>query len=308
MTSVEVTDVTLREFGQNVKKHHLSLFTPQRRVEMAKTLMEAGFRYIEVFSCVSPKIAPAMSRDSISVIAKALGRQETATLITLVPNEAGYRAFLDLELGPDGLNHAMGLFFSAVELHNRANVGKTIKESMNGYAAILADAAKRGIVAIGYVSAAFGYRESYNAPLIRPTASEVADYIDFFMERGCRFVTLSDLQGVADPAQTKRFIEEVMEKITGRYGGRIGYHPHHRNPSSAIANSMAALEAGIRRFDSSLGGSGGCVTGAPGNQPTEMLLEALEQRGCRCGIDLAKIKALAADAAQGLYKEISIGY
>lgn len=304
MCLIEITDVTLREFGQNVKVHHLPFFRPMTRVEMARALIGAGFKYIEVLSCVNPRIAPAMSKDSLLHIANQIGRDPGATLITLVPNEEGYKTFLSLGLGPDGLNHAMGLFFSAVEAHNLANLGKTIKESMRAYAAVLDDASRRGITTLGYVSAAFGYKESPGSSLVRPSASAVGDYMDFFIERGCRFVTLSDLQGIADPMETRRFIEEVMDRRQGRYLSLTGYHPHHFNPLVAVSNSLAALEAGIRRFDSSLGGSGGCVTGAPGNQPTELLLETLERKGFATGIDLEKVKALAADTAKGLYTDI----
>jgi hydroxymethylglutaryl-CoA lyase len=305
MSLIQITDVTLREFGQNLKQHHLPFFTPIIRVEMTRALIKAGFKYIEVFSCVSPRIAPAMSKDALVHIAKEIGRDPGATLITLVPNEAGYKTFLSLGLGPEGFNHAMGLFFSAVEAHNLANLGKTIKESLKAYALILDDASRRGITTLGYVSAAFGYKDAPGSSTVRPSASDVSDYMDFFVERGCRFVTLSDLQGVASPIETRRFIEDVMDKRQGRYLSLTGYHPHHSNPLEAVSNSLAALEAGIRRFDASLGGTGGCVTGAPGNQPTELLLEALEKRGFTTGIDLEKVKALAAATAQGLYRKIS---
>ncbi len=304
--SIVLTDVTLREYGQNVPKCFLHLFNARKRSELARLLCEDGFRRLEVLSCVSPAIAPAMNKQDLSDIANFLGKPQGVTFITLVPNESGYRSFLSMGLGPDGWNHCMGLFFSAVEAHNTANLGKTIDESMESHSRILMDAARKGIRVAGYVSAAFGFRKEETRELIEPGLMRLVEYIDFFFDRGAEIVTLSDLQGVADVKKTMRIIEGVLERKKGHDIDRIGYHPHHVIPEKAVANSLAALELGIERFDSSLGGSGGCVTGAPGNQPTELLIEELEKRGLGTGIDLQKIKALVKLMTEGLYRQIAI--
>jgi hydroxymethylglutaryl-CoA lyase len=245
-----------------------------------------------------------MNKEDISDIATSLGRRQGVTFVTLVPNEAGYCNFLSLGLGPDGWNHCMGLFFSAVEAHNKANLGKTITESMESYDRILTDAAEKGIRIAGYVSAAFGFQAKERGEIIDPGVATLNKYIDFFFDRGAEVVTLSDLQGIADIQKTVRIIEGVLEGRKGENIDQIGYHPHHVIPEKAVANSLAALELGIRRFDSSLGGSGGCVTGAPGNQPTELLIEELKKRGFETGIDLKKIKALVTLVTEGLYMKI----
>ncbi|MBP1742014.1 MAG: hmgL, partial [Deltaproteobacteria bacterium] len=124
---VILTDVTLREYGQNVPSRFLHVFSPQKRIELAQTLIRLGFTGIEVFSCVHPRIAPAMSEEAIKTIGRGLGRVGSCHIITLVPNKAGYQNFLSYGFGPDGYNHSAGIFFSAVEAHNLLNLGGSIQ-------------------------------------------------------------------------------------------------------------------------------------------------------------------------------------
>jgi len=142
---VVITDVTLREYGQNVPSRYLPIFTPRLRAAVVLRLVEAGFRNIEIFSCIHPRIAPAMGRREIESILEALGKVPAADLITLVPNGAGYENFLSLDLGPEGYNHTMGLFFSAIETHNLLNLGRPVRETLEEYKTILTDAASRRI-------------------------------------------------------------------------------------------------------------------------------------------------------------------
>jgi len=298
--------VTLREYGQNIPSQYLHVFSPGIRIEIARKLLECGFKGVEIFSCVSPRLAPAMSREAIRQIAKAIGRVETSNIITLVPNKPGYRNFLDLELGPDGCNHTMGTFFSAVEAHNLLNLGRPIKETIDEYKAIARDAASRGIRLAAYVSAAFGFREPQKELLIRPKPAEIADFIDLFFDVGASTVSLSDLQGVAGPEETRKLFENILNRRGGRDLDRLGYHPHHVSGEKAIANSKAAYDIGIRRFDASLGGRGGCVTGAPGNQPTQGLVRAFEAMGIETGLDAKKIDSLADFVQKELYSKIPL--
>jgi len=200
--SVNITDVTLREYGQNIPAEYLHIFAPEIRVEIALRLIDAGIRNIEILSCVNPKISPAMNEEALKKITQDLGRINNINFITLVPNKAGYKNFLELGLGPDGYNHTMGIFFSAIEAHN--------------------------------------------------------------------------------------------------------IHPHHVSGEAAIANSKIAYDLGIRRFDSSLGGTGGCVTGAPGNQPTEMLVDFFNSLGIQTGLNETKIFSLTEMVKKELYGKISL--
>lgn len=301
---VTITDVTLREYGQNVPAEYLHVFTPEVRVHIARRLAQAGFRNMEIFSCVSPRVAPAMNTGDILAIAKSLGRMDGVDIVTAVPNRRGYERFLSMGLGPEGLSHTMGVFFSAVEAHNVANLGRSIRETLREYEGILDDARFRGIRVAAYVSAAFGYRSPGGTDVIRPEPAEISAHIDWLLGMGAVTVTMSDLQGVADGDQTGRFLEELLGGRNGRDLERLGYHPHHVAGERAVSNSLAAYHLGIRRFDASLGGTGGCVTGAPGNQPMEMLLEVFHRKGVETGIRIDRTLALTRWVRDRLYSRI----
>ena len=303
---VTITDVTLREYGQNIPSAYLHIFTPEIRVKTALGLIEAGFTNIEILSCVHPKVAPAMSEVALRKIAKGLGKIKGVHLITLVPNKAGYEHFLCAGLGPDGYDHTMGIFFSAVEAHNLANLGKPINETVEEYASILKEAASRGIRAIGYISAALGYIAPENQTPIRPDIDHINTYIDLLFGLRVSAVTLSDLQGVANQQETREFFDALLNRRKGRDIEKLGYHPHHCHGDQAIANSEIAYDLGIRRFDSSLGGTGGCVTGAPGNQPTEGLIRYFHSLGIETGIEEQKVLFLAQKVHGELYSKIPL--
>jgi len=305
--SVIITDVTLREYGQNIPAHYLHFFTPEIRIEIALQLIDAGMRNIEIISCAHPKISPAMNKEALQKITQNLGRVNGVNLITLVPNRAGYNTFLDLDLGPDGYNHTMGIFFSAIEAHNIANLGRPLKETIEEYKKIIRDASSKNIRIIGYISAAFGYFEPEKGVLMKPDFDEVNDYIDLLLDLGVDTVTLSDLQGVSNEEKTREIFETILNKRSASEVNKLGYHPHHVSGETAIANTKIAYDLGIRRFDSSLGGTGGCVTGAPGNQPTEMLVDFFHSSGIQTGLNKIKIFSLTEMVNQKeLYSKIPL--
>lgn len=306
INDVVITDVTLREYGQNVPASFLHVFTPQIRIEIALKLVEAGFLNLEVLSFAHPRIAPAMDEASIKKIAEGIGRLENVHLITLVPNLSGYRRFLNCDLGPGGYNHTLGIFFSAVEAHNLLNLGRSIKETVHEHGAILRDAARGNIRVAAYISAAFGYRVHPEGEVLRPDDRELNAHIDMLLDRGAVTVTLSDLQGVAGEKETANLLERVVGARKRKIVERLGYHPHHVQGDRALANSRVAYDIGIRRFDASMGGTGGCVTGAPGNQPTEGLLDLFETMGVRTGIDIEKVRKIGRFVEQELYSRISL--
>ncbi len=307
MEKVVITDVTLREFGQNVPETHLHLFTPEIRVRVASSLMDLGFSSLEVLSCIHFKIAPAMQEEALRKISTDLGRvDDRAHVITLVPNLAGYRSFLRLGLGPEGFNHTLGIFFSAVEAHNRANLGRSIQETVDEYRTILTDASMRHIRVVAYISAAFGYLDTKKRSVIPANLLKISRHMDLLFDLGAHTVTLSDLQGVAGNDETSRILETIFDLRKGRDIDRIGYHPHHVSGDQALANSRVVFDLGIRRFDASLGGTGGCITGAPGNQPTERLVQLFEKAGIETGIDEEGVIALAEGVRRELLMRIPL--
>jgi hydroxymethylglutaryl-CoA lyase len=304
--TITITDVTLREYGQNIPASGLTVFSPEIRMEIALRLIDAGLTNIEILSCIHPHVAPAMNEKVMKKIVTGLGRINGVNLITLVPNESGYKNFLAMDLGPKGYNHTMGIFFSAVEAHNLANLGRPIKETIEEYENILRNALAKKIRVIAYISAAFGYLDPVNGSLIKADLREIDAYIDLLLGLGVEVVSLSDLQGVANPEETGRILETVLNKRRGQDTDKLGYHPHHISSEEAIANSKVAYDLGIRRFDSSLGGTGGCVTGAPGNQPTEMLVHHFEKLGIKTGLNEQKVISLSEMMRRELYDRISL--
>ncbi len=287
--TVEVSDVTLREHGQTVTEEGLETFTVQQRVQTARALVEAGFKRLELVSCVSPRVAPAMDTSLLEAVTQGVGQPPGVRIVTLVPNHHGFDTFQRLGLGRDGLNHSAGLFLSAVEEHNRANLSRPIAETFAGYAALAQQMRRKDTELIAYVSAAFGYRPRPMDKVLRVSDDALFDHIMRFFELGAVTVTLSDLQGVAGPARTEDTLAALLERLGDEYGPRIGYHPHHLDPDAGLALVGVAYDVGIRRFDASLGATGGCVTGAPGNVPTEGVLALLEDRGAHTGIDRAAV-------------------
>ena len=304
--SVTITDVTLREFGQNVPATYLDIFTPGIRTKIASQLMDVGFHNLEVLSCIHPKVAPAMNEDALRKISADLGRVDGVNIITLVPNLAGYKTFRSLGLGPNGYNHTMGIFFSAVEAHNLANLGRPLKGTVEEYRTITRDASLRHIRVVAYISAAFGYMDPETGVIVRADLNAINRNMDLFFDLGARTMTLSDLQGVADQGETAEILETILELRKGRDRDRIGYHPHHISGDQALANSKAAFDLGFRRFDASLGGTGGCITGAPGNQPTEKLVQFFGKSGVKTGLDEKGVFALAEKVQRELYSRIPL--
>ena len=302
--SVIITDVTLREYGQNVPLNYLHIFTPAIRIKIALSLINAGFTNIEILSCVHPGVAPAMNREQLKNIAAGLGRVDGINFITLVPNKAGYNNFLSNNPGPEGFNHTMGIFFSAIEAHNLVNLGRPLKETVDEYRVIVRDALVKRIRVSAYISASFGYIEPETGVLIKANIDNINHYSDLFFDLGVETVTLSDLQGVADCKETHRILESFLNKRKGRDIDRLSYHPHNKSGENAIANSKIAYNLGIRRFDSSLGGTGGCVTGAPGNQPTEMLIKSFHEMGIETGLNEKKVFLLAEMVGKELFSRI----
>lgn len=300
-TQIIVRDVTLREFGQNVPVQGLEHFTVERRLWLARALIDAGFTTIEVASTASATVAPAMDVDALRPFLETLGKSQPTELITLVPGRGGYQRFLELGLGPEGLDHTMGIFVSAMDEHNLANLRRTVDESLEEMSAYVPEANHCGTSVAGYVSAAFGFRPKPGDAVIEVNTGRVAELIERLVDLGASTVTLSDLQGVAGPSQTEELLQEV---ISGKRPSPvpIGYHPHHVSAERVLDNVEAAYRAGVGLFDASLGGVGGCVTGAPGNAPTEGVVERLHELGAVTNLDVERITALAREATERVYQ------
>jgi hydroxymethylglutaryl-CoA lyase len=236
----------------------------------------AGVPEIEVTSFVRADVMPQFA-DAAEVAARALSIPGL-TVSVLVPNLKG--AELAFATHPHKVNYVL----SASESHNLRNVRRPVKDSLEDFRRIVelrdSNPGWRAIPLRGYISTSFGCT-------IEGAISEdvVVRLAEKYFEFGASEVTLADTVGYANPVQAKRLFRRVRN-----LGGDVSAH-FHDTRGLGLANAFAALETGVRRFDSSLAGLGGCPFAplATGNIVTEDLVFMLESGGLRTGIDLAKL-------------------
>jgi hydroxymethylglutaryl-CoA lyase len=258
----------------------------------------AGVREIEVGSFVPAKLLPQLA-DTAEVVAFARSLPGL-TVAALVPNLKGAEAAVAAGA------HKITLPLSASETHSLKNLRRT-------HAQVLDEV--RGIVALlrslpagerprfeGGLSTAFGCTLEGDVPADRVVRLAVA-----LMEAGCDEVGLSDTTGYANPAQVRDLVRGVRAAV-GEHA-LAGLHLHNTR-GLGLANVMAGLEVGIRTFDSSLGGLGGCpfAPGASGNIVTEDLVYMLEAMGLRTGIDLPKLLEVRRVLREALPGEALYGF
>jgi hydroxymethylglutaryl-CoA lyase len=246
------------------------------KVEAVDRLSEAGIPRIEVTSFVHPKVVPQM-RDAEEVMAR-IRRRPGTTYAALVPNDKGaVRA-------ADARADAIHTVVSASESHNLANVNMTIDESLQKLAAVMRVAEQAGLPVLCAVSTSFGCPFEGEVPLPR-----LERVVAALADLGARAVGLADTTGMANPRQVARVLEHLMPRFSG-----VEWVLHtHDTRALAIPNILAAMECGVTRFDSSIGGLGGCpfAPGASGNVCTEDLVHGLHAMGVETGIDLDRLIA-----------------
>lgn len=250
-------------------------------------LVAAGVREIEVASFVPARLLPQMA-DAAEVVAYA-ARIPGLTVMALVPNLRGAEAALRAGV------HKLTMPVSASRAHSLANVRKTPEEMVEQVRAIAAlrDELGPAVKLEAGISTAFGCTLQGLVPedeVIRLAAMCVAAGAD---ESG-----LSDTVGHANPAQVRR----LFRRLRAELGAKAGAAHMHNTRGLGLANCLAAWDEGVRTFDSSLGGLGGCpyAPGASGNVVTEDLVFMFEAMGVRTGIDLEKIIAARQPLAAGL--------
>ena len=254
-------------------------------------LAAAGLREIEVGSFVPAKLLPQMA-DVAEVVRHALtltARYPGLTVMALVPNRRGAEAALAAGV------HKLTLPVSASEAHSLANVRKTREQMLDELREVLALRRERApgvLVEVG-LSTAFGC-----------TLQGVVDEDDVIRlavacaQAGVDEVGLSDTTGMAHPAQVRR----LFTRLRAELGGHAGAAHMHNTRGLGLANCLAAFDVGVRTFDASLGGLGGCpyAPGASGNVVTEDLVFMFEAMGLRTGVDLEKLIAARAPLQAGL--------
>jgi len=260
--------------------------TAVERVQMIAALARAGLHHIEVGSFVSPKAVPQMAA-SDEVMA-ALPSLPGVGYSVLIPNLKGYERAR--AVGARNL----ALILSATDTMSQKNIGMTMEQVFAVAADIMARSRAEGLYTQAYVSV------SFECPFEGPVDPAVVEALTArLFAAGADEVVVADTIGAASPMQ----VRQLLDRLVARHGAeRLGVH-FHDTRALAVANCFAALEAGIRKFDSSIGGLGGCpfAPGATGNVATEDVVLMLEQSGFDTGIDMASLieAALLAERLTG---------
>jgi len=236
------------------------------KVEYLKALIAAGFKHIDAVSFVSPKAVPQMA-DSETVL-RELDPPDDVEIIAIVVNERG----VERAIATDAVR-TVGFPYSLSPTFLKNNQNQTPEENLDILEKVKQKADDGGLDTIAYISMAFGnpYGDLWSAEELQVGVSLLADM-------DLQAISLADTVGLATPQQIAEIVGPVVECFDGV---EIGVHLHSR-PGDAIAKVLAAYNAGCRRFDSAIGGLGGCPFAQDvlvGNIPTESLLEALQQRG-----------------------------
>jgi hydroxymethylglutaryl-CoA lyase len=267
MPAVTVYEVGPRDGLQNER----ALVPAAAKIAFVDALSAAGLPVIEVTAFVSPKWVPQMAdaSDVCAGITKRPGTRYTA----LVPNQKGLERAVAAGLTD------IAVFAAASETFSRRNINQSIDESLARYRDVTARAREAGLRVRGYLSTAFGCPFEGDVPVAR-----VVSLTRALLDIGVYEVAVSDTIGVAHPGQVKSVLGALASQVDA---ASIALH-FHDTRGTALANVLASLDFGIRTFDASAGGLGGCpyAPGATGNLATEDLLYMLHGLGLDTGVSL----------------------
>ncbi|MFA4132247.1 MULTISPECIES: hydroxymethylglutaryl-CoA lyase [unclassified Brevibacillus] len=282
---VQIVEVGPRDGLQNES----AIVPAAAKIVLIHKLMAAGLKRIEASSFVNPKWIPQLA-DADEVL-QGINRSQGVTLSALVPNIRG------LERARQSGLTEIALFMSASETHNQKNINKPIADTYPILREVALEALALGMKVRGYISTVFGCPYEGNVPL--DNSRRVTEAL---LEMGVYEISLGDTIGVATPKQVHEVFGELVKDVTNE---RLAAH-FHDTRGTGLANVAAALEEGIRIFDSSIGGLGGCpyAPGAAGNISTEDLVYMLHGMDYETGVDLEKLIEAGAYIGQQLGKEL----
>ncbi|PWK61054.1 hydroxymethylglutaryl-CoA lyase [Roseicyclus mahoneyensis] len=274
---VEIFEVGPRDGLQNEKR----LIPVTEKIALVDALSRAGFQRIEVTSFVSPKWVPQMA-DAAEVMA-GITRAPGVRYAALAPNLKGFEAAVTA--GVD----EVAIFGAASEGFSRANINVGIAESLERFRPVMEAARAVGMPVRGYVSCVTDC--PHDGPVVPGAVARVAGAL---YAMGCYEVSLGDTIGAGRPETIAAMLRAVADVVPV---DRLAGH-YHDTKGRALGNIDASLEAGLRVFDTAVGGLGGCpyAPGAAGNVATEAVARHLAARGFETGLDLAAVEAAAAMA------------
>ena len=263
------------------------------KADYLKALISVGFKHIDAVSFVSPKAVPQMADSEL--VLKELDPPDDVEIIGIVVNEKGAQRAIETQAVS-----TLGFPYSISETFLRKNQNQSPEEALDELEKIQKRADDAGLDVVVYISMAFGnpYGDLWNP-------DEVIEAIALMEVENLRMISLADTVGMASPQE----ISELVGAVLARYDYlEIGVHLHSR-PEEAAAKILAAYDAGCRRFDSALGGLGGCPFAQDalvGNIPTETVIESLGRRGA----ELPRLKPLDAllKATKGIGAKFSTSH
>ncbi len=270
---VRLTEVGPRDGLQNEKV----VVDTRAKIAFLTDLVDAGHTHIEATAFVNPRwIPPLADHAEVARATRLPPLAGRARFSALTPNVKGYEG-----ARAAGIDE-VAIFLAASESHNRKNINASTAEALARYAEVTDRARADGVAVRGYVSCVMGC--PYEGDV---SVSAVIDVARKLVEMGCVEISLGDTIGVGNPLQTVELVRALKGTVDL---DKIALHLHDTR-GTALANIAVALEEGIRSFDASAGGLGGCpyAPGAAGNVATEDLVYMLDGMGIATGVDLRKL-------------------
>ena len=274
--SIIIEEQGLRDGLQNLPR----ILPLDMKLDFIRRLVDAGIRRIQVTSFVHPKWVPAMA--DAEELCSALSPQTGVEFSALVLNNKGVERAVSA-----GIQY-VAASISASDTHSRKNANKSLEDAKKEFREMTALARQHHLVVRGGLQCVFGcrYEGAINEELIY-------DMTKHHLDCGVQEMAFADSTGMGNPLQMKRMLPRLLELC-----GNVPITLHlHNTENKGYANVVAALETGIKQFDTAYGGLGGCpfIQGATGNIATEDTVHMLHQMGYTTGIDLQQVAAISRD-------------
>jgi hydroxymethylglutaryl-CoA lyase len=268
---IEICEVGPRDGLQNECK----IISTETKAEMIKKLLEAGIRNIEAVSFVNPKVVPQMA-DAEQVL-KLLPKYKNIRYGGLVLSRSGLERALKTDI--DFLH----VVTTTSDSFNQRNAKRTVDQAVAELSKVIIEGTESGKGVAGVLGTAFGCPFEGEVPLTR-----VLSVAEKFIEAGCTEITLADTTGMANPIQVQRVVAAFYKQFGKDFS--LGLH-FHNTRGLGLANTLAGFQAGVRRFDSSIAGLGGCpfAPKAVGNVCTEDMVNMFHGMGVETGTDLNQL-------------------
>lgn len=279
MSAFAQTTVVIEDQGPRDGFQSESVVVPtEQKIGVVKDLVAAGLRRVQVTSFVHPTYVPQMA--DAEALCASLPQGDGVIYSGLVLNERGVERAIAA-----GLRH-VAISHSASDTHSRKNTRRGLEEARQAHIATVHRAKEAGLTVRGGVQCAFGCR--YEGPI---DSGSVLEMVEAQLALGVDELALADSTGMGDPRAIRSLLPEVLKQAEGR---PVFLHLHDTE-GRGMANALAALDVGVRHFDTAFGGMGGCpyIRGASGNISTEDLVCMAHQMGFETGIDARKVADLS---------------